>query len=79
MAAEDYVTFVGEIASPVKRAVLAGELIHDRQEEVAQLAVIRRDAIKELLAGGMNQSEVAELLDVTRARVSHILNRQGRR
>jgi len=49
--------------------------IDSHTETLVKLSRMRRDAIRKVLDGSdMTQSEIAELLGLTRSRVSHILN-----
>ncbi|ALG05772.1 sigma factor-like helix-turn-helix DNA-binding protein [Kibdelosporangium phytohabitans] len=64
---------VAAISDPIERAQRAGALIDEHQEAVAGLSKLRRDALEEALATGMTQTEIASRLDMTRGRVSQLL------
>lgn len=58
-----------------ERAVEIQASIEGHTAALVMLARQRRDTIVELVdSGAMTQSEVAEMLGLTRSRVSHILN-----
>lgn len=60
---------------PVQRAKKVGELIDSYQKHVAQLAVVRQQAVDELLAANWTAVEIARLLGITRSRVYQIHRR----
>jgi hypothetical protein len=65
---------VAGIGDAKERARTAHSLIDDHQKVIADLSRIRRDALEDLLRGGYNQTQLAELLGVTRSRISQLLS-----
>lgn len=63
---------------PRVRAIAAHDSIHEYQSAIDELSRLRRDAIQELLAIGMTPAEIADLLNISRSRVSQILSAGGR-
>lgn len=63
-----------EIEEPRERARVAHTLIEEYQEGIAELSRIRRDAIEELLSSGMTQTQVADMLSMSRSRISQLLS-----
>lgn len=68
--AEDVV----EVSDPKERVLAANAQIEDHQAAVAALSRVRREALEELLAGGMSQTQLAELLGMSRSRMSQLLS-----
>ena len=67
----------GELAtieSPRARAIAAHNLIDDYQSAIGELSRLRREALEELLGTGMTQTQIADLLDMSRSRVSQLLS-----
>ncbi|WP_433302294.1 sigma factor-like helix-turn-helix DNA-binding protein [Actinoplanes sp. CA-030573] len=67
----------GELAAivdPRARATAAHNLIDDYQSAVGELSRLRREALEELLADGMTQTQIAEMLNMSRSRVSQLLS-----
>lgn len=56
------------------RALTAHKLIDDYQAAIGELSRIRRSALEELLTGEMTQAQVAEMLGMSRSRVSQLLS-----
>ena len=67
------------IPDPQERLQRVHGLIEQQQEAMTELARLRREALQELLTSGMTQSDVARLLGITRARVSHLMAASGRK
>jgi DNA-directed RNA polymerase specialized sigma24 family protein len=67
-----------DVEDPLRRAREAGELAATYQTAIAELSRIRRDALGELVAQGMSQSQIAEKLGMTRARVGQLLSTGAR-
>ena len=65
---------VAKIEDPQRRALAAHRLIDDYQAAITEFSRIRRDALEELMSTGMNQTQLATLLDVSRSRVSQLLS-----
>jgi hypothetical protein len=65
---------IAKIADPRKRAKAAHDLIEELQAAVTDLSRLRRDAFEELLEGGMSQTAIAVLLDISRSRVSQLMS-----
>ncbi|GAB2626311.1 hypothetical protein GCM10027087_81310 [Paractinoplanes abujensis] len=57
-----------------ERALTAHKLIDDHQLAIAELSRIRRSALEELLSDNMTQAQLAEMLDMSRSRVSQLLS-----
>jgi transcriptional regulator with XRE-family HTH domain len=62
------------VQDPLQRAREAGELAATYQTAIAELSRIRREALEELVAQGMSQSQLAAKLGMTRARVGQLLS-----
>ena len=67
------------IPGPLERAITAGEMIHQSRADVATMAAIRRDAIRELTRNMDSQASVARALGIDPVRVSQILGRDVRK
>jgi hypothetical protein len=67
-----------KIADPRKRAKAAHDLIEELQATVADLSRLRREAFEQLLDGGMSQTDIAVLLDISRSRVSQLMAGVGK-
>jgi hypothetical protein len=65
---------VTKIKDPRARALKIGELIDQHQVMIAELSRLRRETLEELLASGMTQTQIAELLDMSKGRVSQLLS-----
>jgi hypothetical protein len=65
---------VASIRDPMERAKRATDLVQDHQDAVAELSLIRRAAINELVASGVTHKEIAENLGVERARIGQLLS-----
>jgi hypothetical protein len=66
---------LASIENPQQRAKAAHALIDDYQATIGELSRIRREALEELLATNvMNQTQIADMLAVTRSRVSQLLS-----
>ncbi|MEV6527713.1 helix-turn-helix transcriptional regulator [Longispora sp. NPDC051575] len=65
---------VTRILDPEERVKAATALINDYQATVLELARIRRAALDELLALGKTQTQLADLLGISRSRISAMLN-----
>ncbi|BAL87254.1 hypothetical protein AMIS_20340 [Actinoplanes missouriensis 431] len=65
---------LANIEDPRQRATAAHALIEDYQAAIGELSRMRRDALEELLAGDMTQTQLADMLGVTRGRVSQLLS-----
>jgi Helix-turn-helix len=59
---------------PRERALAANKLIDELQAAVNELAEARRDALRELLASGMSQKALSELLGMSKSRISQLLS-----
>jgi hypothetical protein len=62
-----------ELPDPKERAVRASELSVQYQAAVNELSRVRREALEELVAQGMTQGQIADLLKMTRSRVGQLL------
>src|SRR5687768_11532547 len=65
---------IAKIADPRKRAKAAHDRIEELQAAVTDLSRLRREAFEQLLEGGMSQTEIAVLLDISRSRVSQLMS-----
>lgn len=74
MTATDDLAELREATDPVDRAKRASQLVTDLQMTVTEASRIRREAIEELISNGRNQTQVAQLLGMTRARVGQLLS-----
>jgi hypothetical protein len=63
---------IADIADPVERARVAGELLAEHQSAVVQLARIRRQAVAELRASGLSYAQVGQQLGLTRGRIAQL-------
>jgi hypothetical protein len=62
------------IEDPLERAKAAHTLIDQYQDAIAELSRIRRMSIEALLESGMTQTQVAEMLGLSRSRMSQLLS-----
>jgi len=68
-----------KIDDPRKRARVVHNLIDEYQEAVNELSRIRRETIEDLLQShGMSQTQVADMLGMSRSRVSQLLSAGAR-
>jgi hypothetical protein len=58
---------------PTERARRAGELIDDHQGAIAELSLLRREALNELVSLGHTQAQIAGSLNMTRSRIGQLL------
>jgi hypothetical protein len=65
---------VTAIEDPRERARLANKLIEEYQAAVTELSDVRRETLRELLASGMSQIAIADMLDMSKSRVSQLLS-----
>jgi hypothetical protein len=65
---------VEAIEDPRERAKIAHSLIDQYQEALGELSRVRRASIETLLDSGMTQTQVAEMLGMSRSRVSQVLS-----
>lgn len=64
---------VAAIEDPVERAQTVGTLIDEHQAVIAELSRVRREALEQLQALGVTQTQMAALLDMSKGRVSQLL------
>ena len=69
---------VATITDPAERAVAVNRLIDDYQAAIAELSDLRRETLRELLAAGMPQMAIADLLGISKSRVSQLLSAGSR-
>ncbi|MGW3603327.1 hypothetical protein [Micromonospora sp. NPDC005161] len=62
-----------KIRDPAERTIRAGERIGARQKGIANLSRIRREAMDEMVAAGLNHSQIADRTGLTRQRVGQLL------
>lgn len=74
MTASDVLAELRAAADPVERAQRASQLVTDLQATVAEASRIRREAMEELVFNGRTQTQLAQLLGMTRARVGQLLS-----
>ncbi|MEU4165186.1 sigma-70 family RNA polymerase sigma factor, partial [Actinoplanes sp. NPDC026670] len=67
-------TAVAGIGDARERALAAHRLIDHYQAAIGELSRLRRESLEDLLAGGMTQTQIAHLLDMSRSRVSQLLS-----
>lgn len=67
-------TAVEALADARERALTAHKLIDEHQAAIAELSRVRRASLEELLEGNMTQSQLAEMLDMSRSRISQLLS-----
>lgn len=65
---------LAKISDPGKRAKKVGVLIDEHQVAIAELSRVRREAMEEMLASGMTQTQIATLLDMSKGRISQLLS-----
>lgn len=65
---------VADVSDPIERAKAAHSLIDQYQEAIAELSRVRRLSIETLLESGMTQTQVAEMLGMSRSRMSQLLS-----
>lgn len=61
------------VKDPLRRAREAGELAAQYQSAITELSRLRREALEELVAQGLSQSQIGEKLGMTRSRVGQLL------
>lgn len=71
---DDFIHSVRVTVDVQERARLASELVATLQSGVKRLSRIRREALEQMLAGGMTQAEIAKSVDLSEPRVSQILS-----
>ncbi len=66
---------IAAIKDPQDRAIAAHALIDDYQAAINDLSRIRREALEELLASkAMNQTQIADMLSISKSRISSLLS-----
>lgn len=65
---------IAKIADPRQRAKAAHGLIEELQTVIKDLSQLRRTTIQQLLTDGMSQTQIANMLEVSRSRVSQLLS-----
>jgi hypothetical protein len=69
---------VAAIEDPGERAVAVNQLIDEYQAAIGELSDLRRETLRELLAAGMPQMAIAEMLGISKSRVSQLLSAGSR-
>ncbi len=69
---------VATIKDPAARAAAANRLIDEYQAAINELSDLRRETLRELLASGMAQMAIADLLGISKSRVSQLLSAGSR-
>jgi hypothetical protein len=69
---------VAAIKDPGERALAVNRLIDEYQAAIAELSDVRRETLRELLASGMPQMAIADLLGISKSRVSQLLSAGSR-
>lgn len=70
----DEVEALSRIGDPGERAKQVGVLIDEHQVAIAELSRVRREAMEEMIAAGMTQSQIAAMLDMSKGRISQLLS-----
>jgi len=65
---------VAAIKDPGERARAVNQLIDEYQVAIAELSDLRRETLRELLASGMPQMAIADMLGISKSRVSQLLS-----
>jgi hypothetical protein len=65
---------LASISDPRERALAANKLLDELQVAVNELAEVRRDALRELIASGVSQKTISELLGMSKSRISQLLS-----
>ncbi|MEV4081560.1 hypothetical protein ACGFJC_12980 [Nonomuraea fuscirosea] len=65
---------LGQIEDPGERAKRVNVLIDEHQAAITDLSRVRREAMEEMLASGMTQSQIAAFLDMSKGRISQLLS-----
>ncbi|MGW4798295.1 sigma factor-like helix-turn-helix DNA-binding protein [Nonomuraea sp. NPDC004297] len=65
---------LARISDSGERAKRVGDLIDEHQSAIAELSRVRREAMEEMLATGMTQSQIAALLGMSKGRISQLLS-----
>lgn len=63
-----------QISDPRERAKAVHALIEEYQEGIAELSRIRRETIEDLMTSGMTQTQIADMLGMSRSRISQLLS-----
>ena len=63
---------LADVPDAARRAKEAAGLLDRYQAALGELSRIRREAVEEMIAGGMSHSQIAEALGVSRGRVSQL-------
>jgi hypothetical protein len=69
---------VAAIKEPGERARAVNQLIDEYQAAIAELSDVRRETLRELLASGMPQMAIADMLGISKSRVSQLLSAGSR-
>jgi hypothetical protein len=69
---------VAAIEDPGERAVAVNQLIDEYQAAIGELSDLRRETLRELLAAGMPQMAIADMLGISKSRVSQLLSAGSR-
>jgi hypothetical protein len=69
---------VAAIKDPGERARAVNQLIDEYQAAIAELSDLRRETLRELLASGMPQMAIADMLGISKSRVSQLLSSGSR-
>lgn len=72
------ITSAAEISDPEERAIALSALIDEAQAAGQELARLRREALGELLDAGRTQTQIADLLGISRSRISMMLSAGSR-
>ncbi len=70
----DEIETIQKTEDPMDRAREAGSRIDEHQVAIAELSRVRREALNELLSLGHTQTQIAQALGMTRARVGQLLS-----
>lgn len=63
-----------KIGDPIERAKAVNAAIDEYQVTIGELSRVRRDALEELIAAGKKPGQIADLVGMSRSRVSQLLS-----
>jgi predicted XRE-type DNA-binding protein len=69
---------IAAIEDAGERAVAVNQLIDEYQAAIGELSDLRRETLRELLAAGMPQMAIADMLGISKSRVSQLLSAGSR-
>ncbi|MGW4739144.1 GntR family transcriptional regulator [Nocardia xishanensis] len=72
---DDDLSRLASVSDPIQRARIAGELVTAYQLRIAELGTIRQTAIEEAHQRGLAFAEIADMLGLSRGRISQLRSR----